>query len=80
MGELQGSNSIDNSDISHLVGECPEGEVDLGGVVVPSWLDTGSMVTTITESYFKKTFSHLSILAMTNLKIVDGWDLRQLMA
>lgn len=46
--------------MSTLVGKCPVVEVQMGGVVVPSLLDTGSMVTTITESFFKKHFGHLT--------------------
>lgn len=57
MGGLQGSNNVE---LSHLVGECLEGEVDLGGVIISCLLDTGSMVTTITESSFRNNFSHLS--------------------
>lgn len=68
VGELQDFNSA-NSDISHLVGEYPEGEVDLGGFVVTCLLDTGSMVTTIAESSFKEKFSH-----QNNGKLKDcGW-------
>ncbi|XP_028284736.1 uncharacterized protein LOC114450667 isoform X2 [Parambassis ranga] len=43
-----------------LMGRCPVVEVGMGGVVVPSLLDTGSMVTTITESFFKEHFGHLT--------------------
>lgn len=69
VGGLNGSNLTENLDINHLVGACPEGKVDLGGVVVPCLLDTGSMVTTMTESFFKKEFSHL-----TKDKLKDcGW-------
>lgn len=46
--------------MSTLVGKCPVVEVKMGGIVVPSLLDTGSMVTTITESFFKKHFGHLT--------------------
>ncbi|XP_028284738.1 uncharacterized protein LOC114450669 isoform X1 [Parambassis ranga] len=42
------------------MGRCPVVEVGMGGVVVPSLLDTGSMVTTITESFFKEHFGHLT--------------------
>ena len=39
-----------------LIGKCPEVEVEMGGVMVKCLLDTGSMVTTITESFFNEVF------------------------
>lgn len=42
--------------ISNLVGQCPVVTVVMGCVKVPFLLDTGSMVTTVTESFFKKYF------------------------
>ncbi len=49
---------------SNLVGSCPVVEVDMGGIKVSCLLDTGSMVTTICESFFKRHF--------------QSWDDRQL--
>lgn len=46
--------------MSVLVGKCPVVEVKMGEIVVPSLLDTGSNVTTITESFFKKHFGYLT--------------------
>ncbi len=42
-----------------LMGKCPIIDVMMGGVEVKCLLDTGSMVTTITESFFKEAFKHL---------------------
>lgn len=49
-----------DSELSHLIGECFEAEVNFAGVSVPCLLDSGSMVTTVTKSYFNNNFSHLS--------------------
>ncbi|XP_061584211.1 uncharacterized protein LOC133449095 [Cololabis saira] len=43
-------------DPSRLIGDCPVVEINMGGVMVPCLLDTGSMVTTIRESFFEKHF------------------------
>ena len=43
-------------DHSRLKGDCPDVQINMGGVVVPCLLDTGSMVTTIRESFFEKHF------------------------
>lgn len=62
VGGQQGSHDVSSvsSDSSHLVGECFEAEVNFSGVSVPCLLDSGSMVTTITETYFNNKFAHLS--------------------
>lgn len=39
-----------------LTGPTPVMDVFMGGVCVPSMIDTGSMVTLITESFFKEHF------------------------
>lgn len=39
--------------MSHLVSSCPHLVVNIGGVSKPCLIDTGSMVSTITESYFR---------------------------
>lgn len=41
---------------STLLGKCPSVVVNMGGVNVPRLLDTGSMVTTVTESFFLAHF------------------------
>lgn len=47
-----------------LLSPCPHVTVSLGGVLVPCLLDTGSMVSTVTESFF--------------LKNVEPWGLEKL--
>ena len=42
--------------VRQLIGRCPEVEVEMGGVMVKCLLDTGSMVTTISESLFNEVF------------------------
>lgn len=43
-------------DEAKLVAACPHVDVIMGGVVVPCLVDTGSMVSTITESFFRQHF------------------------
>lgn len=47
--------------VFRLIGDCPVVEVNMGGVMVPCLLDTGSMVTTIRESFFEKHFKSQGI-------------------
>lgn len=42
--------------MSHLMSSCPHLAVQIGGVQVPCLVDTGSMVSTITESCFRDHF------------------------
>jgi len=42
--------------LQRLVGRCPVVNVQIGGVEISCLLDTGSMVTTITQSFFEKHF------------------------
>lgn len=42
--------------VSTLMSSCPTLEVVIGGVLVPFLLDTGSMVSTVTESFFLNQF------------------------
>ena len=39
---------------SRLIGRCPVVKVIMEGVLVPSLLDTGSMVTTVTQAFFEQ--------------------------
>lgn len=43
-------------DASKLISLCPHIDVGMGGATVPCLVDTGSMVSTITESFFQKNF------------------------
>ncbi|KAK0134254.1 Retrovirus-related Pol polyprotein from transposon opus [Merluccius polli] len=45
---------------SKLMGKCPVVEVAIQGISVPCLLDTGSMVTTVTEELFHRHFHSLS--------------------
>ena len=40
----------------HLIGQCPVVNVFIQGVKTPCLIDTGSQVTTLTESYFRRHF------------------------
>lgn len=54
-GEFSGS-SNQKKHPPELIGECPVVEVSMGGLTVPCLLDTGSMVSTITEDFFIEHF------------------------
>lgn len=76
-GRLLGS---DSSNLSKLVGNCPVVEVTMGGVKVQCLLDTGSMVTTITESCFNNHFANmlkgsLQDCGWLGLKAANGLDI-----
>lgn len=63
-----------------LIGKCPIVDVVMGGVEVKCLLDTGSMVTTITESFFKEAFQHLMAPRLRScgwlaLKAANGLDI-----
>lgn len=59
--DLSGSTAVPPSNYDQLVGNCPILNVKMNNVWVPCLLDTGSMVTTITESFFSKNFSQAPI-------------------
>ena len=54
---------------SRAVGKCPIANVKLGGVPVPCLLDSGSEVSTITESFFNENFRSKG----KNLLSTSGW-------
>ena len=54
-GGVSGSNE---QAVSQLVRPCPHVTVDMGGIEVKCLLDTGSMVSTIRESFFREHFSN----------------------
>lgn len=51
-GTVDGS-SVDSFVYDRLVGPCPMLSVKMSNVDVPCLVDTGSMVTTVTESFFQ---------------------------
>lgn len=76
-GGFSGSNS---NNLSMLVGNCPVVDVTMGGVEVKCLLDTGSMVTTITESCFNAHFANvpqgsLRDCGWLGLKAANGLDI-----
>lgn len=42
----------DSDEVAKLMSSCPHLGVSMGGVSVPCLVDTGSMVSTVTESFF----------------------------
>ncbi len=48
--------------LDRAVGNCPMQEVTIGGIVVPALLDSGSQVSTISESFFRRHFSDRELL------------------
>lgn len=82
-GDITGSNSC-NAQMSgpppKLVGSCPKVTINMGGVDVSCLLDTGSMVTTITESFFAKHFKSwgpekLKACHWLRLRAANGLDI-----
>lgn len=66
--------------MSNLVAPCPVMEVVMGGVPIPCLIDTGSMVSTITESCFSKNFESLGSQKLQSchwlkLKAANGLDI-----
>lgn len=52
-----------------LVGNCPAVTIGIGGVTVECILDTGSMVSTITESFYNKYLCGIPIVQECHLKL-----------
>ncbi|KAK3753252.1 hypothetical protein QZH41_004468 [Actinostola sp. cb2023] len=69
----------DTQDIyERAVGKCPVVVVDMGGVQVNCLLDSGSEVSTITESFFKKHFQGKDLLCTSGwltLTAANGLDI-----
>lgn len=66
--------------LQRMVGQCPTVTVQMGKVIVPCLLDTGSMVTTITESFFHSHFKSLGEEALKEcswlqLKAANGLEI-----
>ncbi len=57
MGGLGSNGSVDGI-LPQLIGQCPVVEVSFGGAKTPCLLDTGSMVSMITESFFLVQFPY----------------------
>lgn len=66
--------------LSKLVGRCPSVTIMMGGVEVPCLLDTGSMVTTISENFFRQHFEprgqeKLRSCGWLQLRAANGLDI-----
>lgn len=63
--------------VSQLVELCPEVTVRMAGVAVPCLIDTGSMVSTITEAFFNQHFREkLQPCQWLQLTADNGLDIR----
>jgi hypothetical protein len=60
-------------DASGLISSCPHLDVDMGGMKVPCLVDTGSMVSTISESFFRQ---HLEPWGQERLRSCHWLELR----
>lgn len=69
--------SSDLGDAFKSISSCPHLDVDMGGVKVPCLVDTGSMVSTITESFLSSILSHG---VRSDSDLVTGCSLEQPMA
>lgn len=73
-GAATGSQAVShNSDASGLISPCPHLDVDMGGVKVPCLVDTGSMVSTISERFFRQ---HLEPWGQERLRSCHWLELR----
>lgn len=74
VGDLIGSRElIDRPSTASLLASCPHLDVSIGGVQVPCLIDTGSMVSTVTETFFQK---HFAPNGPTSLKSCNWLQLR----
>jgi hypothetical protein len=73
-GAATGSQAVShNMDASGLISSFPHLDVDMGGVKVPCLVDTGSMVSTISESFFRQ---HLEPWGQERLRSCHWLELR----
>lgn len=78
VGEGTGSNLLTGSDfMSRFMSTCPQLVVSMGGIQVPCLVDTGSMVSTITETCFLANFGswgqeHLKSCHWLQLRAANG--------
>ena len=76
VGSEQGTESPD----VELMAACPHLTISMGGIAVPCLVDTGSMVSTITESFFIQNFEpwgeeKLRLCHWLQLKAANGSDI-----
>lgn len=76
-GEPLGNPSVDEL---RLLGKCPTVEITIGGVTVACLLDTGSMVTTITQQFYEQYLQpqfqfQLQPCQWLKLKAANGLDI-----
>ena len=67
-----------NEVLRKAVGKCPIVPIKINGVEVPALIDTGSEVSTITQSFFDKNFSKQELLSTSDwltLKAANGLDI-----
>lgn len=79
-GGLKTSSLVCPTVVQRLIGKCPTVTIQMGSVPVLCLLDTGSMVTTITESCFDQHFRQLAPDTLKNcgwlqLKAANGLDI-----
>lgn len=55
-----------------MLGEANESDIHIDGVICPCLVDTGSMVTTVGESFYRQHLSHIAITSMDNLLKIEG--------
>ena len=68
--DINGSWDVDKEVIfSKLVGNCPEAKIQLGSVSTNCLLDSGSEISTVTESFFKESLESSG----KAIKNISGW-------
>lgn len=81
-GYVFGSDAVfpDVENMAPLLSPCPHVTVSVGGVLVPCLLDTGSMVSTVTESFYLQNFEPWGLEKLHSchwlqLKAANGLDI-----
>ena len=66
----------DQSAVQQVVGACPYVNISIGGVKVRCLLDTGSMVSTVSETFFFQNFKdNLQACNWLQLKAANGLEI-----
>ena len=69
----------DSKCFSRTIGKCPVIKIKIQDVTIPCLLDTGSMVSTITESFYRKFIeplgTKLNSSSVINLKAANGLNI-----
>ena len=66
MSQTTGGEDLGSTITQKTIGKCPVDVVKIGGIPVNCLLDTGSQVTTITETFFNLHYKGMTLLSTSN--------------